>query len=211
MNRERGLLQRYDAVQRINHWTVVVTFVLVAASGLALFHPSMYWLTQFFGSGTWARILHPFIGVVMFISFIGLAVRLGRHNRITRNDRQWLAKVNDVVNGRHERLPPVGRYNGGQKLLFWIMVGAMIVLFITGIAFWQPYFAPLMPVGVARIAVVLHAFAAFVLLLGIIVHIYAALWVKGTMRAMVRGTVTEAWARKHHPLWYRQQLEGSNE
>lgn len=211
MKRGHRLLPRYDAAQRINHWTVVITFVLVAASGLALFHPSMYWLTQFFGSGTWARILHPFIGVVMFISFIALAVRLGRHNRMTPSDRQWLAKAADVVNGRHERLPPAGRYNGGQKLVFWIMVAAMSVLLVTGLAFWQPYFAPLVPVELARVAVVLHALVAVVLLLSIIVHIYAALWVRGTMRAMVRGDVTEVWARKHHALWYRQQLEGSKE
>lgn len=211
MIREQGALQRYDTAQRINHWTVVITFMLVAVSGLTLFHPSMYWLTQFFGSGTWARILHPFFGVVMFVSFIGLAVRLGRYNRMTQDDRQWLAQVGDVVNGRHERLPPAGRYNGGQKLLFWIMVGAMIVLLVTGLAFWQPYFAPLVPVELARISVTLHAFAAFVLMLGIIVHIYAAVWVKGTMRAMIRGTVTQAWAQKHHPLWYRQQLKGKEE
>lgn len=211
MNRARRLLPRYDAAQRINHWTVVIAFLLAAASGLAFFHPSMYWLTQFFGSGTWARILHPFIGVIMFLSFIGLAVRLGRHNRMTPADRKWLAQPGDVVNGRHERLPPAGRYNGGQKLVFWIMVVAMVVLVLTGIAFWQPYFAPLVPVALARVAVVLHALAAFVLLLSVTVHIYAALWVRGTMRAMLRGDVTEAWARKHHPLWHRQQLEGSRE
>jgi formate dehydrogenase subunit gamma len=37
------------------------------------------------------------------------------------------------------------------------------------------------------------------------VHIYSAIfWVRGSMRAMTRGTVTHAWARHHHPLWYRR-------
>jgi formate dehydrogenase subunit gamma len=40
--------------------------------------------------------------------------------------------------------------------------------------------------------------------MGIIVHVYAAIWVKGTLRAMTRGTVSEAWARHHHRGWYRQ-------
>ncbi|MEN1226767.1 formate dehydrogenase cytochrome b556 subunit, partial [Pseudomonas aeruginosa] len=38
----------------------------------------------------------------------------------------------------------------------------------------------------------------------IMVHIYAALWVKGTITAMVEGWVTSAWAKKHHPRWYRE-------
>jgi len=55
-----------------------------------------------------------------------------------------------------------------------------------------------------RAAVVLHATAAAILILSVIVHVYAAIWVKGSVRAMTRGTVSEAWARRHHPLWYRE-------
>jgi formate dehydrogenase subunit gamma len=58
---------------------------------------------------------------------------------------------------------------------------------------------------VVRIAAVLHAAAAFVLIMGIIVHIYAAIfWVRGSLRAMTRGTVTHAWAKHHHARWYRR-------
>ncbi|MGF6919625.1 cytochrome b subunit of formate dehydrogenase [Paraburkholderia sp. 40] len=41
--------------------------MLLALSGLALFHPSMFWLTALFGGGQWTRVLHPFVGVVMFL------------------------------------------------------------------------------------------------------------------------------------------------
>lgn len=53
----------------------------------------------------------------------------------------------------------------------------------------------------------MHAVAAFVLIASIIVHIYAALWVKGSIGAMVRGTVTLGWARKHHPKWFRESVK----
>ena len=59
-----------------------------------------------------------------------------------------------------------------------------------------------------RVAGLLHAVAAFVLVLGFIVHVYAALWVKGTLHAMVRGTVSGGWAKHHHPQWYREQMQG---
>jgi len=57
-------------------------------------------------------------------------------------------------------------------------------------------------------ATLLHAVAAVVLILSIIVHVYAAIWVKGTVRAMTRGTVSEAWARQNHPLWHQEMTRG---
>ena len=208
--RKRDVIQRYDDAERINHWIVAITFILLALTGLALFHPAMFFLTSLFGGGTWTRILHPFIGLVMFIAFLALALRVWRANLLDKNDEQWLRQWEDVVNNREDRLPEVGRYNAGQKVLFWLMVGCLTVLLLSGIVIWRPYFAPVFDITVIRIAVVLHALAAFLLILGIIVHVYAAIWVKGSVRAMMRGYVTPAWAKKHHPGWYKEVTGGSN-
>jgi len=200
----RDVIERYNDSERINHWVVAITFVLLALSGLALFHPSMFFLTNLFGGGPWTRILHPFIGLVMFIAFLALAARVWRANKLDEKDKQWLRQWEDVINNREDKLPEVGKYNAGQKLVFWAQVGCLIVLLLTGIVIWQPYFAPAFNVTVIRIAVVLHAFSAFILILGIIIHIYAGIWVKGSIRAMTRGYVTRAWARKHHAAWYKE-------
>ena len=197
-------IERYDDSERINHWIVAITFVLLALSGLALFHPSMFFLTNLFGGGPWTRILHPFIGLVMFVAFLGLAIRVWRANLLDEKDKLWLKQVEDVVNNREDKLPEVGKYNAGQKLLFWVQVACLTLLLVTGFVIWQPYFAPTFNITVIRLAVVLHAIAAFVLILGIIIHIYAGIWVKGSIRAMTRGYVTRAWARKHHAAWYKQ-------
>lgn len=198
------LIKRYSASDRFNHWTVAITFILLALSGLALFHPAFFFLTHLFGGGPWTRILHPFVGVVLFAGFVGMMLRFWKLNRITADDRQWLRQVGDVIRNREENLPPVGHYNAGQKYLFWTMVVCIPLLLLTGVLMWQPYFAPLMPIFAVRLAVLLHAVAAFVIIAGIVVHIYAAIWVQGSVRAMTRGTVTRAWARQHHPAWYRE-------
>jgi hypothetical protein len=62
-------------------------------------------------------------------------------------------------------------------------------------------------IPVIRFALMLHSFAAVALIVVIMVHIYAALWVKGTITAMVEGWVTKTWAKKHHPRWYREVRE----
>lgn len=202
-----NLIVRYTANERSNHWITAISFVLLALSGLALFHPSMFWMTALFGGGQWTRILHPFVGLVMFASFAVMVVRYWRHNLLDAGDRQWLRQMDDVLANREDKLPEVGRYNAGQKLLFFVMVACLLLLLVSGIVIWRRYFSLYFPIGVIRAAAVVHAAAAFALIVGIVVHVYAALWVKGSIGAMVRGTVTVGWVRKHHPKWFRESVK----
>ncbi|WP_114809574.1 formate dehydrogenase subunit gamma [Paraburkholderia kururiensis] len=202
-----NLIVRYTPNERTNHWITAISFVLLAISGLAMFHPSMFWLSALLGGGQWTRILHPFIGVVMFVSFLVLALRFWHHNYLDESDYQWLRQMNDVLANREDKLPAIGRYNAGQKLLFFVMVACLLLLLASGIVIWRRYFSFYFPIEVIRLAAVVHAVSAFVLIIGIVVHVYAALWVKGSLGAMVRGTVTLGWARKHHPRWFRESIK----
>ena len=197
-------IQRYSANDRTNHWLTAISFVLAAMSGLALYHPATNWMAALFGGGPWTRILHPFIGTFMFIVFALLALRMWQHNRMEPRDRQWLRQMDDVVNNREEKLPEVGRYNAGQKLLFFALVGCLVALLLTGLVMWRPWLAAMFPVNAIRLASLLHAFFATVLIVLIILHVYAAFWVKGAMEAMLRGRVTRGWAWKHHRAWLRE-------
>jgi len=197
-------IRRYSARERSNHWLVAISFVLAALSGLALFHPAFFFFAYLFGGGTWDRILHPFIGVFLSLFFIALAARFWRFNHFTPADRQWMKHIGDELCNRDERLPEVGKYDAGQKYLFWTVVVTVPTLLISGIVIWQPWFAPYFPVWLLRVAVVVHALTAWIMILGIIVHVYAAIWVKGSVRAMTRGTVSAAWAKHHHRAWYRE-------
>jgi formate dehydrogenase subunit gamma len=199
---------RYSADVRTNHWLVALCFVLAALSGLALFHPALFWLSNLFGGGPWTRILHPFIGLFMVLVFLALSAKVWDENRIGAADWQWLRQWRDVVNNREERLPEVGRYNAGQKLVFFVLVVCLLALFITGLLMWRSYFT--LPVSLVRLASVLHAISALVLICTILVHVYAGFWVKGSVPAMLRGTVTPGWAWKHHRAWFRQITHAAN-
>ena len=195
---------RYTANERTNHWLVAILFFMAALSGLALFHPALFWLSNLFGGGPWTRILHPFMGVLMFVLFLGLVLRFWRANFITATDRQWLRRVDRVIRNEEEGVPPVGKYNAGQKLLFWTLLACMLVLLVSGVVIWRAYFSAYFGIDTIRLATLLHALAGFVLVLSIIVHIYAGIWIKGSVSAMLHGWVSRAWARKHHALWYRE-------
>ena len=202
------MLKRYEDRERMNHWFIAVMFVLAGLSGLAFFHPSLFFLSNLFGGGAWSRILHPFMGVLMAVSFFGLAARLWRANVVTDADREWKKHMGDMLRGNKAALPPVGKYNYGQKMVFWVMVGSLVVLLVTGFMFWRPWFAPYFPVNLLRAAALLHSVAAVLLIAATIVHVYAAIWVKGTTRAMTRGTVSEGWAKLNHALWHREVTGG---
>jgi formate dehydrogenase subunit gamma len=209
-NQRRDSLVRYSAELRTNHWLNAIAFVLAALSGLALFHPALFWFSNLFGGGPWTRVLHPFIGLAAALIFLMLAVALWDDNRMKPADWQWLKQWRDVVDGREDRLPEAGRYNGGQKLLFLVLVIGMAGLFISGFVIWRAYFSHYFSVRVVRLASLTHALCAFAVIVAILIHIYAAFWVKGSVDAIVRGTVTPGWAWKHHRGWFRQITHAAN-
>lgn len=203
MSKQR-LIVRYQDGDRMNHWFIALMFVLAGLSGLAFFHPSLYFFSHLFGGGQWSRILHPFLGLLMVLGFLVLFLKLWRENLVNAADREWAKHAGRMLRGDKAGMPPVGKYNYGQKMVFWLMAVSLLVLVVTGVMFWRPWFAPFFSIPVMRIAVLLHSVAAVVLILGVIMHVYAAIWVKGTVRAMTRGTVTENWARLNHPLWHEE-------
>jgi formate dehydrogenase subunit gamma len=178
-------------------------------------HPSMqpglecgvhlFGLSTLFGGGPWSRILHPYFGLAMVLVFlVGLFRRLWRDNLLDARDRIWLSKMGTMLSGDKKSLPPVGKYNAGQKLVFWVMLASLVVLLLTGVVFWYAWFGRAFPIWMVRAGVLLHALSAVVLIMTVIIHIYAAIWVQGTTRAMIRGDVTERWAKNNHPLWHAE-------
>jgi formate dehydrogenase subunit gamma len=201
-------VDRYTAGARINHWITATSLVLLALSGLALFHPSLFFLTGLFGGGQWTRAIHPWIGVLLFFSFAGLFIRFWRANLWRSEDGTWLARLRDVLAGNDEKLPEVGKYNAGQKAVFWGMSLLIIILITSGFAIWDQYFSQYTTIDQKRIAVLIHAAAAVVIICVWIVHVYAAIWVRGTIGAMTRGRVTGGWAWRHHRKWLRELVGG---
>ena len=200
------IVSRYTAAARLNHWVTAITLILLAISGLSLYYPSLYFLTGLFGGGQWTRIIHPWLGCLLLLSFAGLFIRFFRYNLWERTDNVWLSRVREVLAGDEERLPEVGRYNAGQKLVFWSMSILILVLFVTGIVIWDQYFFQYTSIEQKRIAVLIHALAATIAIIVWIVHVYAAIWVRGTVRAMTKGSVTGGWAWRHHRRWLREEV-----
>lgn len=101
--------------------------------------------------------------------------------------------------------PEVGKYNGGQKLLFWASSLAALGLLLTGVVLWWP---AEFSAALRQASWVLHDVTFILFALLIIAHVYLSIAEPGTFGAMVRGTVSRDWAKLHHPKWYRDVTGG---
>lgn len=203
MSDQGDAILRHPNRERVVHWAVAIVFVFLFLSGLALFHPVFFWFAFLFGGGQFMRFIHPIAGVLLVLLFYPYAAQVWKDNHWLPADRAWVQNMFSYMKKAYHP-QDTHKYNAGQKLMFWSMVPIIAVLAVTGIAMWQPWFAPAFSPAVRRGAGLLHAIAAFVMFVGIGIHVYAAYWTKGSIQAMVRGTVTRAWARFHHPAWYRE-------
>ncbi|MDO5641068.1 MAG: formate dehydrogenase subunit gamma [Paracoccus sp. (in: a-proteobacteria)] len=197
-------VRRYARHTRINHWITAVLVILLILSGFALFSPSLFFLTGLFGGGQNTRMLHPIMGVLACLSFLILFLQLWRLNIMRREDVVWARHFNEVLAGHEERLPELGKYNLGQKMVFWGMFWLLLAMVVSGVMIWQQYFPDLVSIGVRRWALLVHSVSAVLAVLVIIVHVYAAFWTRGTISAMTSGQVSGGWAWKHHRKWLRE-------
>ena len=129
MTRPKGTLTRNSTLTRLNHWFTAACFVLLTISGLSMFHPLLFWMSEFFGGGQWTRAIHPWIGIALLISYTGLIVQFWRDNLWNRDDLAWSLAIGRVLANEEEGVPTVGRFNAGQKFVFWSMALLIPVLF----------------------------------------------------------------------------------
>ncbi|MBI3854146.1 MAG: formate dehydrogenase subunit gamma [Planctomycetes bacterium] len=198
-------IRRYSLFERIVHWTVAFTFIYLGLTGLGLFTPKLDWLLKVFGGGQVVRAWHPIIGVVFIAATLVQFIKWFKDLRLTPDDRVWLKKMRDYLAGRDEGIPPTGRFNAGQKLLFLTQVALGLVLLLSGIPIWFPAeFGR----DLRLWAIVIHSAAAVGAILSIVMHIHMAVIItQGALRAMTEGTVSEAWARHHHAALAEEQLK----
>ena len=198
-----GEIVRHRLSSRVLHWTVAVTFFLALFTGLPIWIPIFSWMASFFGGLSTCRVLHPWFGLAFAAASVWMFGHWFSDMLLTGNDREFLTPGGMIRYFRYQgEDTEVGKYNGGQKLLFWAAALGALGLLLSGVVIWFP---ERFPQGLRELSYVVHDLAFILFFAMIIGHIYLGTAAEpGTFRAIVRGTVTKEWARLHHPKWYRQ-------
>lgn len=193
---------RYTFAERVVHAAAAVTYVYLLLTGLALWTPALFWIAGVLGGGFLARAVHPWVGVIFAVAVLRMFQQWRRDMAATPIDREWRRAIAHYIRNEDDRVPGAGRFNYGQKSLFWLMVWGTVVLVVSGVVLWFPAAVPPQARWLRELAALAHAAAALLTIGGFIVHVYMGLLVvPGGWRAIVHGWVTSEWARRHHPRW----------
>jgi formate dehydrogenase subunit gamma len=196
---------RYTLAERLNHWLGALFYIYALLTGLAFWSPNLFWLATMLGGGETSRYWHPWAGVLFAISMVVMYSHWHRDMVETEVDRKWRASMKYYIRNEDAVLPPIGRFNYGQKLFFWVMLFGVAALLISGIGLWNVDLIPWSLRWLRYLAVLVHVGAALITIGAFIIHVYmGTAMVRGGFSSIIRGVVTPAWARTHHRLWYEE-------
>jgi formate dehydrogenase subunit gamma len=193
----RARLQRFSRTERVAHWVHAVAFLLLLATGLALYLPS---LSELLGRRPLLKSIHVWTAVGWIVALVvvvvvgdrrSLRATLREVDLFDRDDRAWLRR----------RRVPQGRLNAGQKVNT-ILTGVFAVLFaVTGTLLWlgerdtRFRFAQ---------TILIHDWLTYVSLVLFVGHLYLSVIhprTRHSLTGITRGWVYEDWAREHHAKW----------
>jgi len=124
-------------------------------------------------------------------------------NLPTPSDFKWVAQGGGIVGSKH---PPAGRFNAGQKAIYWIVVLGGGAVAVTGYLLMLPFYAT--DIAGMQLAQMVHGVVGLVFIAIMLAHIYiGTIGMQGAFQAMGGGEVDVNWARQHHSLWLEKQAK----
>lgn len=201
---EGTTIERFDGIERTNHWMTAVSFLALALTGLVLLYNKnllVSWLgAEAASSLTSACLFIHLAFIAPFLIGVGLmAVLWLGQNLPDRYDWPWLKRFGGMLgDGEH---PPAARFNAGQKIIFWgVMLGALVEA-ASGFTLIYPFFWT--DVNILQWVLIGHAGVGLLFIAMIMGHIYiGTVGMVGAIHAMWSGRVDTAWAKAHHSVWY---------
>ena len=200
-------VRRFSSFERFAHWVTAVSFVVLALTGLNITFGKIVLLPMigpeaFSSLSQAAKYVHNFVSAA-FVIGLGLIVVLWIKDNIPRKvDVDWVRQGGGFIKSKHA---PSGRFNAGEKLVFWFALGAGVGVIISGYLLMFPFYVT--DIAGMQIAQIVHAVVAVLFVAVIIAHIYiGTLGMEGAFEAMATGDVDLNWAKEHHDLWLAQLL-----
>jgi len=196
---------RYTYAERLMHWLTALIYVYLLLTGLAFWSPRLYWIAVILGGGPTSRYWHPIAGVLFSLALVWMLREWLPDMRKGPADDGWNKTLGNYVRNEDDKVAPAGRFNPGQKQFFWVMFWAGLALLVSGVLLWFTDYIPWNLHWLRYVAVLLHAVAGLFTIGAFIIHVYmGTAVVREGFSSVIRGEVSEDWARTHHPLWLEE-------
>ncbi len=200
-------VRRFNAFERFSHWLTATSFVVLALTGLNITF-GKYLLLPLLGPETFSRVseaakyVHNFVSFA-FVAGLVLIVALWIKDNIPRKiDIVWLKEGGGFIGSKH---PQAGRFNAGEKLVFWFALGGGAAVAVSGYLLLFPFYVT--NIAGMQLAQIVHSLIAVFFIAVILGHIYiGTLGMEGAFEAMGTGSVDLNWAKEHHGLWLGDEI-----
>jgi formate dehydrogenase subunit gamma len=152
------------------------------------------------------KLIHNYMGFAFILGLVlAFVVWVGR-NIPKGHDLTWIAMGGGLLKkGVH---PPAGKFNAGQKMIFWSVVLGGAALSFTGVMLLFPVLAGTQADW--QLYQLIHGIVSALLTAVIVAHIYiGSVGMEGAFDAMGSGEVDVNWAKEHHSLWV-EEVEGKS-
>jgi len=202
--RKRKYVEKYGPITRLLHFTHLISFIILAITGLALAYKWTGLGEFLFGSMKNVKTIHEICGWILLITGTPLFLKLLPESLFRPYDFKWLAKLGGYLDPSHRTVAPAGKINAGQKIFFWFSFFSLIIMGITGLAVMYDMVSKEL-----RATLLLIHFVVGVLWIAfVIIHFYLATFANpGTIWAMITGKVSEDYIKFHNPEWYKELRE----
>ena len=202
---------RYNFNERMNHWVAAGSFIYLMLTGLAFWSPWLFWIASALGGAELSRMLHPWVGLVFFVAVCYMYALWSSQMKHDPVDTEWWKSLPHYIRNEDDKMPPAGRYNAGQKLLFWSFFFGGIVLLATGLVLWFTESITRAWRWVRYLSVVIHAGTALLMIGNLMIHVYMGVFAeRGAFGSVIRGDVSLAFAKRYHPGWYQEIVRKSD-
>jgi formate dehydrogenase subunit gamma len=203
---------RFRAFERFSHWLTAVSFVILGLTGLNITFGKILLLPiigpeAFSSVSEAAKYVHNFTSFSFVAGLVLIIVIFFKDNLPEKVDLDWLRQGGGFIKNRHA---PAGRFNLGEKLVYWLSLMAGIVVSLSGVLLLFPFYGT--DIADMQLAQGAHAVVAVLFVALILAHIYiGTLGMEGAFEAMGQGDVDLNWAKEHHDLWLEDQLSKSTD
>jgi formate dehydrogenase subunit gamma len=206
-----GRILRYAFHERLTHWLAAGSYIYLMLTGLAFWSPWCFWIAAVLGGGQVSRMLHPWIGLIFVGAILTMFSMWSAQMRPTAVDKEWWDSISHYIRNEDDQMPPAGRYNAGQKLLFWGFITCGVLLLLSGVILWFPENIPWDFRLLRYLAILIHPSAALLTIGLFLIHIYMSVFAeRGAFGSIIRGDVSTAFAKRYHPGWYKEIVGSSD-
>jgi formate dehydrogenase subunit gamma len=199
-------LLRFNSFERFSHWMTATCFIILSLSGLNYIFGKRLLMPiigpeAFATLAQYAKYAHIYLAWPFMLGVLFMLVLWIKDNIPGKIDWIWLKQGGGLLGDAH---PSAGRFNAGQKMVFWMVVGFGFAMGATGLMMIFPF--AFTDINGMQIMQVIHSLIGVVFIAGILAHIYiGSLGMEGAYDAMGSGEVDLAWAKVHHDLWVKEQ------